>query len=48
MSNTAKKILNQEYDRLKNAVKKMLKPQRKEPVPQLVLQPLRNRNFPGH
>jgi len=47
MSNTAKKILREEYNRLKNALKKILKPERREPVPHLVLQPLRNRNFPG-
>jgi hypothetical protein len=47
MSNTAKKILKQEYERLKNALRKILKPERKDPVPQLVLQPLRNRDFPA-
>ncbi|MBS1760222.1 MAG: hypothetical protein JST23_08885 [Bacteroidetes bacterium] len=45
MSKTAKKILKEEYTRLKNALKKMLKPERKEPMPQLVLQPVRNKTY---
>jgi hypothetical protein len=46
MSNAANKILKKEYERLKNVLKKILNPKRKNPVPQLVLQPLQSRNTP--
>ena len=41
MSQSMKKVLREEYNRLKNAVEKMIKPKKKE-VPQLVLQPVRD------
>lgn len=45
MPKTAKKILKEEYNRLKNALKKILKPERNEPMSQLVLQPVRNKRY---
>ncbi len=43
----AKKILRKEIDRLKNALNRVINPQKKE-TPQLVLQPIRNRrDTPG-
>lgn len=42
MSDTAKKILKQEYERLKRAVEKITKPAKKQPQQQLILQPYRN------
>lgn len=45
MSDTAKKILKQEYERLKKAIKKISNPYKKEPQPQLVLQPCRTKRY---
>lgn len=45
MSKTANKILKEEYRKLKNALKKILKPERKESMPQLILQPIRNKRY---
>jgi hypothetical protein len=36
-----KKVLREEYDRLKKAMEKMIKP-KKQGSPQMVLQPVRN------
>jgi len=44
MANSTKKILQQEYDRLKKAFQKLTKPQKQQSHPQLVLQPVRNNN----
>lgn len=41
MSGTAKKILREEYNRLKGMLEKITKPKKKEQQPQLVLQPYR-------
>ncbi len=45
MSDTTKKILKQEYERLKKAFKKIVDPYKKEPQPQLVLQPYRTKKY---
>jgi hypothetical protein len=45
MSDTAKKILKQEYERLKKAVKKIASPYKREQQPQLVLQPYRTKKY---
>ncbi len=45
MSDTAKKILKQEYDKLKKAFEKITKSHKKEPQPQLVLQPYRTKKY---
>ena len=42
---TTKKLLKQEYDRLKRAVEKMMKPVKKEPQPQYLLQPIREKKY---
>ncbi len=42
---TTKKILKQEYDRLKRAVEKMMKPVKKDPQPQYLLQPIRDKKY---
>ncbi|MEI2756309.1 MAG: hypothetical protein V9F46_07605 [Chitinophagaceae bacterium] len=42
MANKTRKYLQQEYNRIKNLLKKAIRPQKKEVLPQLVLQPLRN------
>ena len=41
MSRSVKKVLREEYNRLKRAVEKMMSP-KKEDASQLVLQPVRN------
>jgi hypothetical protein len=45
MSDTAKKILKQEYDKLKKAFEKITKSHKKEAQPQLVLQPYRTKKY---
>jgi hypothetical protein len=47
MSDTAKKILKEEYNRLKKVFKKILNPKEEQVMPQLVLQPVRNKKLPG-
>ncbi len=42
MANKTRKYLQQEYNRIKNLLKKVIRPQKKEALPQLALQPLRN------
>ena len=42
MANTTKKILREEFDRLKKAFEKMIRPNRHADQQQLVLQPIRN------
>jgi hypothetical protein len=44
MSKT-KKILREEYERLKKVFKKMLEPGQQSRQPQLVLQPVRNKKI---
>jgi len=43
MSDKMRKSLQEEYNRLKKALKKVLYPKRKESLPQLILQPYKNR-----
>jgi hypothetical protein len=43
MSDKMRKNLQEEYNRLKKALKKVLSPKREESLPQLVLQPYKNR-----
>jgi hypothetical protein len=45
MSNTVQQTLREEYKRLKKVFEKVLKPNKKEQVPQLVLQPYRNKKI---
>ena len=45
MSDTSKKILNSAYNRLKKAFEKITTPNKKEPLPQLVLQPYRTKKY---
>jgi hypothetical protein len=47
MSKTTKKILKQQYDRLKKVVEKVLK-NRNEPMPKWALQPVRHRSPGNH
>jgi hypothetical protein len=42
MAHSTKKILREEYDRLKKAFEKIIRPKRQPVQPQLVLQPIRN------
>ena len=42
MSGTAKSFIQREYERIKNKINKAFRPQKKEVLPQLALQPLRN------
>jgi hypothetical protein len=44
MSSSVKKVLREEYNRLKRAMEKMIKPKKQE-VPQLVLQPVRDKKY---
>jgi len=45
MPDSIKQTLREEYKRLKKAFEKVLKPNKKERVPQLVLQPVRNKKL---
>lgn len=45
MSQTLKKVLREEYTRLKNAMEKMIRPNKQEAMPQLVLQPVRDKKY---
>lgn len=45
MSRSVKKVLREEYTRLKNAMEKMIRPKKQEPIPQLVLQPVRDKKY---
>ena len=45
MPNSTKKILREEYQRLKNAVEKILKPTKNHPQPQLILQPISDKKY---
>ncbi len=45
MARSVKKVLQEQYDRLKRVMEKIIKPKKEEPVPQLVLQPVRNKNI---
>ncbi len=42
MANKTKKYLQQEYNRVKNLLRKAIRPQKKETMPQLALLPLPN------
>ncbi|MBK5269432.1 MAG: hypothetical protein JJE22_00330 [Bacteroidia bacterium] len=45
MPNSIQQSLREEYKRLKKAFEKILKPHKKEQLPQLVLQPVRNKKI---
>ena len=45
MANSTKKILQQEYNRLKKIFEKITSPQKKQFAPQLVLQPVSNKKY---
>ena len=45
MARSVKKVLQEQYGRLKKVMEKIIKPKKEEPVPQLVLQPVRNKNI---
>jgi hypothetical protein len=44
MGKTTKKVLREEWDRLKKALGKLIKPEQ-QPQPQWVLQPVRNKKY---
>jgi hypothetical protein len=46
MANT-KKILKEQYNKLKKAFEKIMNPAKQQQLPQLVLQPVRNKNMRG-
>ncbi|MEI2740419.1 MAG: hypothetical protein V9F01_16725 [Chitinophagaceae bacterium] len=45
MAKSVKKALQEEYNRLRKAMKKITTHKKKETIPQLVLQPVRNKNI---
>jgi len=45
MAKTVKKVLHEEYNRLKKVFDKLIKPKKEQAAPQLVLQPIRNKNI---
>lgn len=45
MSNKIKQNIRRELDRLKKGMEKLIKPKKEQPVPQLVLQPYRNKKI---
>ena len=42
---TVKKTLKEEYNRIKKSFEKMIRPKKREPLPQLALQPYRNKKI---
>lgn len=48
MSKKARKILKEEYKRLKKAFEKIMKPGREQALPPVLLQPVRNLPPGGH
>lgn len=45
MAKSIKIIMQQEYSRLKKAMEKIIKPGKKNALPQLALQPVREKKF---
>ena len=45
MSKTAKQIIREEYNRLKKVFEKLVRPEKDQNPPQLVLQPERKKRF---
>ncbi len=45
MAKSVKKMLQEEYSRLKKAMEKIIKPKKQEALPQLVLQPVREKKY---
>jgi len=45
MSKSVKKMLREEYSRLKRVMEKIIKPKGKDALPQLVLQPVREKKY---
>lgn len=45
MSKSAKKIIKEEFNRLKRVFEKITRPKKEQSVPQLVLQPVRNKKY---
>ena len=43
MAKSVKDVLKEEYSRLKEAIEKIISPKKQQPLPQLILQPVRNR-----
>lgn len=52
MTTSKKQTLREKYSRLKKALQKMLRPKERQPLPQLVLEPVRHQpsrnNFYGN
>ena len=48
MANSLKKTLKEGYSRLKKVLKKVIAPKKEQALPSLVLQPVKNRNYPGN
>lgn len=45
MANTVKKVLHEEYSRLKKVFDKLIRPKKEQATPQLMLQPVRSKNI---
>jgi hypothetical protein len=45
MANTTKKILREGYNRLKKTLERISKPNKDQALPQLALQPIRNKKY---
>lgn len=45
MGKTARKILREEYSRLKKVFERILNPKNEKAMPQAVLQPVRNKKY---
>ncbi len=44
MAKSVKKVIREEYNRLKRAMEKMMKPKKQGAMPSLILQPVRTKN----
>ena len=45
MANSTNKILKEGYNRLKKTLEKIMTPNKEQPQPQLVLQPIRDKKY---
>jgi hypothetical protein len=43
MAKSVKKVMKEEFDRLKNVLERLIKPKKEKNYPSLILQPVRNK-----
>jgi hypothetical protein len=48
MAKSLKKTIKEGYNRLKKVLEKAMPPKKEQAMPSLILQPVRNRNYPNN